>query len=236
MRRLWIFLVLFLVTISVATGVHASTECEKWLTEYKNSLAHSPAAHRIKAAHRRLHHYIHHRLAILKKPAAPKKPRLLPAHHSRPKMTREELLKKLELACGDLPGENPKLGELKKTDPVEDFISGVPDDEPVELASNDSGLLLPGFPPPVYAGAAMPPDGSPPGFFVPPIVGGSPKTPNSPNTPPPSCDAQSKILCQPGGGDQPPPVVTPEPGTLVLILTGVPGMAGFVRRKYRRAA
>src|SRR5215471_7618293 len=135
MRRLAVSLVLFLVTISAATGVHASTECDKWLQEYRNSLKHSPAMHRAKAAHHRLHHYIHRKLSQLKKkPAAPKKPRLLPAHHSKPKMTREELLKKLELACGDLPEDQPKLAELMNDGPVPDFLPETHDDEPIELA------------------------------------------------------------------------------------------------------
>src|SRR5215469_13056061 len=104
MRRLVFCLVLFLVTISAAKGVHAATDCEKWLNEYKNSLAHSPAAHRVQAAHHRLHRYVHRKLAVLKpKPKTTPKPRLLPARHTKPRMSKEELLKRVAEACGDLP-------------------------------------------------------------------------------------------------------------------------------------
>jgi hypothetical protein len=225
MRRLAVSLVLFLVTISAATGVHASTACEKWVQEYRDSLKHSPAVHRAHVAHHRLHHYIHRKLVHLKKkPAAPKKPRLLPAHHSKPKMTREELLKKLELACGDLPEDRPQLAELLKGDPKPDFLPEAHDEEPVDLASNDDDLI-PLFAPPAYSTAELtPPGGGAPGIpFTPGLgVGGKP-----PNTPVASTTTTSS---------QPPTDVVPEPGTLVLLLTGIPAAAEAVRRRRRHLA
>jgi len=225
MRRVAISLVLFLVTISAATGVHASTECEKWLQEYRTSLKTSPTIHRAKAAHHRLHRYIHRKLVqVKKKPAAPRKPRLLAARHSRPKMTREELLKKLELACGDLPDDKPKLAELVRNDPTPDFVPEIHDDEPIEVASSEGGVI-PSIMPPVYSTPeAAPPGGGGPGFpFIPPI-GGGPKPPNTPvtstSTPP----------------DQPPTDVVPEPETLALLLTGIPAAVGAARRKRRPIA
>jgi hypothetical protein len=225
MRRLAVSLVLFLVTISTATGMHASTQCEKWLQEYRDSLKHSPAVHRAQVAHHRLHHYVHRKLAQLKKkPAAPKKPRLLPVRHSKPKMTREELLKKLELACGDLPEDRPQLAELVKGDPTPDFLPETHDEEPVELASNDVGVI-PLFAPPEYSTPGVtPPGGGVPGIpFIPPVGGGG-KPPNTPvtstSTPP----------------DGPPTDVVPEPGTLVLMLTGIPAAAEALRRRRRHMA
>ena len=135
-----------------------STECEKWLQEYRNSLKHSPAVHRAQIAHHSLHHYIHRKLTQLKKkPAAPKKPRLLPARHSKPKMTREELLKKLEPACGDLTEDRPQLAELKDG-PSPDFLPETHDEE-IVLASNDGGFIRL-FAPPVYSTSGVTPPGA----------------------------------------------------------------------------
>lgn len=228
MRRLAFCVVLFLVTVSAAKGVHASTDCEKWLNEYRNSLAHSPAAHRVKAAHHRLHRYIHRKLATLKKPR-PKtspKPRLLPARHTKPKMTREELLKKFELACGDLPEDHPEVAKLKE-EPSPEFIPDTHDEgEPIELASTDGGFLQPQAPP-GYPGAIS---GGYPGFGgfpgAPPIGGGGGKTPGTSG-----CDVNSEVICTPPP-DQPPVAETPEPGTFALLFTGLSaGLVGIRRRR-----
>lgn len=226
MRRVALYLVLFLVTISAATGVHASTECEKWLTEYKNSLAHSPTAHRVASAHRRLHHYLHRKLALVKKPAA--KPHLLPARHTRPRMTREELLRRLQLACGDLPLDIPADGKLTP-DPLPNFLAEMsPDDTPVELASGPGAGFLETYAPPTYPGTYSSGSPSYPGFpAAPPFGGGGSgggKTP--PNSPPGGGGDQPP----PGGGDTPPTPV-PEPESIVLLLTGLSGLAEVVRRR-----
>ena len=195
MRRLALYLVLFLVTISAATGVHASTECEKWLTEYKNSLAHSPAAHRVSAAHRRLHHYAHRKLALVKKPAP--KPHLLPARHTRPKMTREELLKKLQLACGDLPLDIPAQGNLTPDSPPKFIAERSPEDSAVELASSPDGGFLETYAPPTYPGTYAGGGPSYPGFpgGVPPFGGGGGgKIP--PNTLTLSLDPKRNLSCE----------------------------------------
>lgn len=230
MRRLVFCLALFLVTISAATGVHASTDCEKWLSEYRNSLAHSPAAHRVKAAHHRLHRYLHRKLATLKKPRTTPRPRLLPARHTRPKMTREELLKKLELACGDLPEDRPALAKLED-EPAPEFIPEVHEDgDPIELASNGSDGFLQPQTSPGYPGA---PSGGFPGFGgfpgTPPIGGGGGRIPGSPTTPIPGCEINADVACTPT--PNPPPIgETPEPGTFVLLATGLSGGSLVLRR------
>lgn len=233
MRRLVFCLVFFLVTVSAATGVHASTDCEKWLNEYRNSLAHSPAAHRVKAAHRRLHRYIHRKLATLKpKPKTAPKSRLLPARHAKPRMTREELLKKLELACGDLAEDKPEIAKLKE-EPTPEFIPEIHDQgDPIELASVDDGFLQPQTPPgyPGVPSGGFPSFGGFPG--TPPIGGGGPKTPGTPTTSTSGCDVNSQVVCTPPP-DQP-VAETPEPGTFALLLTGLSG--GLVAIRRRRAA
>lgn len=226
MRRLVFSLVLLLATVSAATGVRASTECEQWLRDYKDSLAHSPLAHHIHNAH----NWAHKKLLVLRRPQ-PLQAKVLPARFARPKMTREEMLKKFELACGDLPVDGVPLGNLK-ADGAPGFAPAIPADEPpVELASAPAGGILPM--------TAVPPYGSPgggyPGFPGYP----NPGSPGSPVSPPssPGCTVTSgsdKSLGTCGTEPPPPPpVVTPEPGTSVLLLTGLSGMVELLRRRRR---
>ena len=173
MRRVVFALVIFLVCASAATGVrvHASTECERWIAEYRNALAHSPAVKRVNAAQHRLHHYIHRKIATLTKPK-PKKPRVLPVRHRGPRMTREEMLRKFELACGDLPVESTDEGNLAQ-DPAPAFaMNRETGDLPLDLDSGDDGpgMLLAMNEAPSYLGGGSSPEGSP-GFFLPPFGG-----------------------------------------------------------------
>ncbi|WP_263366845.1 PEP-CTERM sorting domain-containing protein [Edaphobacter bradus] len=219
-------LVLFLVSITAAKGVHASTDCEKWLTDYKNSLKHSPTVKRAAAAHRRMHRYAHRKIAALKKPTTtPAKPKVLPARHLRPRMSRSEMLKKFTLSCGDLPLDEPDGGDLEPV-AMPDFIFAQDTAEPIDLAQGNDGGLLQSYPPPVFPGGVSP---SYPGFPSAPPIGGSGFPPGGktpPNVPPG------------GGGDQPPPgggggtpTPTPEPSTVVFLLTGLSGVVKVARRR-----
>jgi len=224
MRRFLLFLVVFLVVASAATGVHASTECERWFVAYKNALAHSNPVHQLRAANHRLHRYIHRKLAKVSKPKPTTKPRVLRAYKRRVPKTREEMLRDFQLACGDeLPeGSSPAL--LLKGDDVPppavamDFGDG---DGPL-IAENTLPILSPtgGYPPdgggPAIGGFGGVPGGGYPGGPVPHIPN-TPPTGGTPDTPPP------------------PPVSTvPEPGSVVLVLTGIAGAAGVVRRRLVR--
>ncbi len=226
MRRFLLSLVVFLVVASAATGVHASTECERWFIAYKNTLAHSKPVHQLRAANHRLHRYIHRKLVKLTKPKPNNKPKVLRARtHRRPK-TREEMLHDFQLACGDeLPdGSSPDL-MLKSEDvppppPVRlDFGDG--DGDGPLIAENALPILPPmgGYPP----NEGWPGGGGFGGFGGGGYPGGP--TPHIPDTPP-----------QGGTPDPPPPPAStvPEPGSIVLVLTGIAGAAGAMRRRLAR--
>src|ERR1700727_2016509 len=116
MRRLLLLLAVFLVVASAATGVHASTDCERWFIAYKNSLAQTAAAKHLIAAKHRARRYVHCKLVALQKPKPATQPKLLPARFPRPKMTREEALRRFNLACGDLPEDTPLTGQMLPVD------------------------------------------------------------------------------------------------------------------------
>lgn len=225
MRRSIFTLVLLLVFATVATGVrlHASTECERWIAEYRNALENSPTVQKANAARHRLHHYVHRKVAALTNEPKPKA-RVLPARFMRPKMTRGEALHKMELACGEVSLDDPTLGNLPM-DPAPAFIAdrGAGDETPgmgalparSALVSQNNPVTFPvsGIPSlptgPVGGGSTVPSN---------PGGGGNPGNPGGGD----------------GGGSTPPPAVTPEPGSLLLMATGALGAAGMLRRRIVR--
>ena len=219
MRRFLPYLAVFLVVASAATGVHASTDCERWFTAYKNSLAQTNAAKHLLAAKHRAHRYVHLKLAALQKPKPANKPRVLPARFQRPKMTREEALRRFNLACGDLPEDSPvtQVALAPKPDyPAMPFHHEMP----LEMPAHD-GV-------PVAANVVpLPPGGGGEWGFgngTPPVYGGGgggwyPGSPHNPGPP---------------TGDPPPVSPVPEPGSIVLMLTGIAGAAGVARRRFVR--
>jgi hypothetical protein len=229
MPRITFALVLLLVFASAATGVpvHASTECERWVTEYRDQLAHSDLMKRANAARHRLHHYVHRQIGTLNHPKPHPRARVLPARLQRPKMTREEMLRELEFACGELPVDPVELNQTIAFVPTPDFLTGLaPEDDstsgPLMPQTGPQGLLASGNNP---GGGWFPGTGGGwgggggGGGYNPPPGGNGGNNPGPPTLPP-----------------GPPTAVTPEPGSLLLVATGMIGVAGALRRRLRLEA
>lgn len=244
MRRVSFALILLLVFASAATGVqvHASTECERWISDYRTQLANSDLMKRANAARHRLHHYVHRKVAALNKPK-PHPTRVLPARLQRPKMTREEMLRELEFACGDLPLDPVNLKQPVAFSPEPNFALGpmVEDDSgtgPLQngpqglLASNDGPEQSSGWNPGGMGGGGGAPgwgggggggvggNGGGGGNHPPTGGPGGDNPPPPPDNPPPT--------------NPPPTAVAPEPGSLLLVATGVLGAAGALRRRFKQ--
>ncbi|WP_213806810.1 PEP-CTERM sorting domain-containing protein [Granulicella sp. dw_53] len=211
-RKIQLLLLLLLIAATTETGVRASTDCERWMAAYKVQLAQTKALKRIQAAHARAKHLAQTKLAnYVKKPVAPHPH---PAHFVRPRYTRQQILDRFNIACGDLPAVIKPGDRLVegKVSPAE-FLSEMEPYEPVELASTGDGGFIPtGDTPPFTSGSGSG-GGSNGGFPGTPIFGGGGGG---------------------GGGNTPPDIpVTPvpEPGSIALVLTGIVGAAGVVRRK-----
>jgi len=219
MRRILFALVTLLVCAAATTGVRlqASTECERWIAEYRDALAHSPTVQRANAARHQLHRYVHRKVAALNKP---KSPRILPTRYRRPKMTREEALSKMEFACGTVGLEDPTVGDLAES-PVPAFFAGRGplDESGEELTGPPSNLVAQNNSP----GSGFPIGGVPGVPLFPGGGGGG----GVPGNPPGGGDGGNPVPPPPPG---PPTAEAPEPGSLVLLATGLLGAAGMLRR------
>ena len=218
-RKIQLLLLLLLVAGTTETGMRASTDCERWMAAYKAQLAHTKAARRMQVAHERVKKAAQRKLAnYVQKPAAP---RPVPVHAVRPKYTRQQMLDRFNVACGDLPANTLVEGNKTPAGLPAEMVSY----EPVApLGSDDGGLIpsgdLPPYTPPGNGGGGNGPGG---GSILPPIYGGGGGGGGTPGG---------------GGGGgtnppPPPPPQVPEPGTLVLMLTGAAGAAGAIRRRMR---
>jgi hypothetical protein len=216
-RRMLLLLMIVLLITGSATGVRASTDCQRWFIAYKKQLLQSQTAKRIHAAKLRARRYARMKLAGYVKP----KPVARPHHHRRPRrptMTRAELLRRLDLACGILPERESDQPIISEEIPREFSSHPLLEDDILPVSDSDGGQLAYVIPP------QLPLTGQDYNYPRPPInwppTGGFPGFPVFPPIVPPT---------PPG----PPVTPVPEPENIVLLLTGLIGAAGVVRRRIK---
>jgi hypothetical protein len=225
MRRL-IYLLLLVTFVGIsATCVNASTDCERWYVAYRQELAHTRSLQRIAAAKRRAKLLAQRKLAgYVPKPA----PKLVPA---KAPMTRKQTLHHFDLACGVLPedeSDGPLIAEETPlpyhSHPLDDGLGLLPTDIDETIAEND-------VPPPPSWNQPPPSDGGPP-VYNPPFTGGvtPPGTPPGGGTTVPPSNPGNPT---PPNNPPPPPPPVPEPSTYILMLTGMAGTLGAVRRRFK---
>lgn len=221
MRRL-IYLLLLTVFVGASVScVSASTDCERWYVAYRQELAHSHHLQRLAAAKRRAKLYARRKLAGYTRPAAKPHP---PVKRGRP-MNRRQTLRHFDLACGVLPEREEDAPKVAEEVPPE-FHPERPLGSGVDLLPADFGdMMADSDVPPPFDNGTTP--GGPP-VMSPPVGGGGPGGPGGFGGYPP-----------PSGGGTPPPSVppltsVPEPGSYVLMLTGVLGATGVIRRRFQR--
>src|SRR5487761_902448 len=183
MRRAFLLLLMIVLLVTgSATGVHASTDCQRWFLTYRDQLAHSQAMKRLHAAKLRARRYAQMKLAGYVKP----KPVARPYHHypRRPRMTRAEALRRFNIACGVLPERELDQPLISEETPA-DFDGILP--LPVSGDEQIASVTPPQFPvtgedpsyptqnppistPPIGGFPGMPGGGLPPGPPPPPVT------------------------------------------------------------------
>ncbi len=229
MRKPLFLLLIFALIVTTARGVSASTDCQKWLADYKKALSDKASAQKLLAARHRARAYAHRKLVQLTTPAP--KPLPIRVSSGRPHLTPAQMLKKFDLLCGELPVD-PAPQVLDARMAPDEFISEMAMGGPVDLdsAPGDDTLLAENAPP-AYDGPPANtefPSSGPyyPVFGPAPGIGGGGG--GSIVVPPP-------VVIPPVIPPVVPPIApVPEPSSIILLLTGSAGAFAAAQRRLAR--
>ena len=231
MRKTLYCLFALVLIASTAKGVSASTDCQRWLADYKKTLAEKTATQHLLAARNRARAAARRKLAHLTAPTVHPAPVRISS--VRPHLSPAQMLKRFDLLCGDLPVGEQVLDSRMSPD---EFISEVSMGGPLDLESSliDGTLIAESAPPAPFAGGMpeSPGNNSPTIPVYGPIYGpsyGSPLVP--PSTPgSPSGPSHSGVPTSPGI-PVPPIAPVPEPSSILLMITGVFGALTVINRR-----
>lgn len=208
-RRIVLCLILATAGSCFAPVIYARTDCDRWLTSYKQQLLHNRQVRRLRAAKWRMQHKI---AAIVHPPRPPVHKHVL---HRR--MGPLEALKHFQIACDTVP---PVPSEIVPVlTPM--LVPGPPSFAlppitytPTEVAEAPPPAVLPPAPDTPPSTPSVPVSGQPPieTYFPPPFIPIPPVTPVPPVVPPV-------------------PEI-PEPSSIVLVLTGVGAAVAAGRRRF----
>ena len=174
MRRLLFLLFIFTVVATSAIGVSASTDCERWIASYKQSLTQQNTVKQLKTAKLNLRRYALRKIAAYTSSGTKPGPRLVRASSLRPRLTPQQMLRRFSVLCGELP-ETMVPGVLDaKALPTYKFDAAT--FEPMETESAPApGFLAQNAVPAFPAGSSSPTSTGAQGLLPPsfgPILGG----------------------------------------------------------------